>query len=495
MSKLIIKNKLCKIVEENKQLLEKLDLELSYDVIGAEYSSAYKRGYMDPFSGQYVNWDGKNYLLNDDLSFKYGLKDRVINFYKKNNIELEIEDLRPKKSKANPINIQLELKKNNKTPRDYQIKAAEVAIQNDFGIIRAATGSGKTLIVTLIVAMLGKKSAVFVIGTDLLYQFHEFFTKIFPNKKIGIIGDGLCEIGDINIISVWTAGKAFGLNDKSILLENDEKEKSLNDDNKEKIINLLSKCKVFIFDECHICSCSTVQTITSNIEPEHVYGMSASPWRDDGSDLLIESVLGSRIVDISATKLINEGYLVKPIIKFVRVPQYHKALKKNYQSVYRTYICENDVRNNLIVDYTEKLVKLGYKPLVLYNSVKHGEILQGLISKKVSCVLLSGKDKMEVRKKAKQDIESGEIQVIIASKIFDIGVDIPALSGLIVAGSGKSSVRALQRIGRVIRPYKGKKQAAIVDFIDQTHYLKKHSQARKKIYSLEEGFDVKWQKI
>ncbi len=108
------------------------------------------------------------------------------------------------------------------------------------------------------------------------------------------------------------------------------------------------------------------------------------------------------------------------------------------------------------------------------------------------CVLLSGKDSSDERAAAKAQLENGEINCIIASRIFDIGIDLPSLSGLVVASGGKSSVRALQRIGRVIRKFPGKKQAAIIDFNDSAVFLDKHSLARRKIYLSEEGFEVIW---
>ena len=71
-----------------------------------------------------------------------------------------------------------------------------------------------------------------------------------------------------------------------------------------------------------------------------------------------------------------------------------------------------------------------------------------------------------------------------------------ALNALILAGSGKSSTRALQRIGRVIRPYEyedgtKKKKAYVFDFIDPARYLSDHSYARMKIYKEEPEFKVK----
>jgi superfamily II DNA or RNA helicase len=88
-------------------------------------------------------------------------------------------------------------------------------------------------------------------------------------------------------------------------------------------------------------------------------------------------------------------------------------------------------------------------------------------------------------------MKRGEHQITISSVIFDEGIDVKPLDTLILAGSGKSSTRALQRIGRILRPYPGKNDAIAVDFIDHCKYLKKHSQARLKIYETEREFVIK----
>lgn len=495
MPNLIIEPTRCRIDdvggEDDVGLLWALDRELAYNVQGAQFTRAYK-GYMDPFSGKWVAWDGKNRFLDEEtLSFPLGLKQRVIDFYKKMEVPLNVIDARPPKSDGMSLDILPRLAEMGKSPRPYQIQAMQAAKDNDQGIIRVPTGGGKSLISTLITANFGKRTIIYVIGKDLLHQLYGFFKEVFDGHEIGIIGDGLCEFGDITIASVWTVGQALGLARGNIVVENDD-EKSVEPEHYEEIRELLKSAKVHVIDECHAAACETIQTIVRAMKAEHIYGMSASPWRDDGADLLIECALGHRIVDVDASYLIDNGWLVKPYIKFIRVPAYEGKLKKQYQTVYKNYVVENDVRNNLVLKATEKMVERGYKPLVLFNSIKHGNILYDKLSKSLSCSLLSGKDSMKVRKQTKEYLEKGKIDVIIASRIFDIGIDIPILSGLVVAGSGKSSVRALQRIGRVIRPSEGKKQAVVADFIDDTHYLKKHSQSRKKIYEEEKGFEIKW---
>ena len=104
---------------------------------------------------------------------------------------------------------------------------------------------------------------------------------------------------------------------------------------------------------------------------------------------------------------------------------------------------------------------------------------------------LDGKKTTKQRLDAIDSIKSGELDVLVASKIFDQGIDIPQLDALILAGSGKSSGRALQRIGRVIRGNEGKDKAIVVDFFDNAKYLRDHSERRIEIYRSEPAFKIK----
>src|ERR1700690_826665 len=160
-----------------------------------------------------------------------------------------------------------------------------------------------------------------------------------------------------------------------------------------------------------------------------------------------------------------------------------------YTAVYKEYIVENEIRNNLIVKLSKELIDKKYTPLVLFKQIKHGEILfEKLQEIGIKCAMLYGNDSLDKRNEIKDQLIKGKINLIVASTIFDIGLDLPELNALILCSGGKSSIRALQRIGRVIRPMPGKKYAAVVDFFDQVKFLKKHSMIRYKIYSAEDGF-------
>src|ERR1700686_2955612 len=112
---LILNNKTCRVVDATEEIIKKLKRLLSFRQIGVEYSIAFQNG-----------WSGVTYLLNQKL-------------------------------------ISL-----NKVPRNYQLDIVNAAINNEKGIIRACTGSGKTQVAAMITAKINKHTNIYVIGLDLL---------------------------------------------------------------------------------------------------------------------------------------------------------------------------------------------------------------------------------------------------------------------------------------------------------------------------------------
>lgn len=476
---IILNNKKCQIIADDELLIKRIRSRLSYRMKGVEYTAAYSNG-----------WNGITYLLSKANKFDLGLLENVKEYLNSSKIDFTIEDNRTAKSISEELDISENLKKHGLIPRDYQLRIIKSLNNNDRGIIRAATGSGKSLVAALMVAKLNKPTIIYVIGLDLLSQFHELFSKIF-NEEIGYVGNGVCKIGRITIASIWTIGKALDLGDDLFLDdENDSKELSPRVENCFKIKELLKQTKVHIIDECHVVTTNTISSIYKQIDPEYIVGLSGTPYRNDGSDLLITSILGEKIIDISASELIEKGILAQPIIKFVSVPK--KIMHStNYQVVYKDYIVENPIRNNLILDNVKQLLEKKYTPLVLFKHIRHGDILYELfLNAGIKCRMLYGNDSLIVRNEVKEQISNKEIDVVLASTIYDLGVDLPILSALVLCGGGKSSIRALQRIGRCIRKYPGKSHSCVVDFYDNARFLKGHSVDRFQVYKSEPGFKI-----
>jgi superfamily II DNA or RNA helicase len=475
----ILDNKQCQISSDDEKLLKSLHSYLSFKLTGIEYTPAYKNG-----------WSGITYLLSKNGKFNYGLLNKVKIFLDKKGLTYQVQDNRSPKISQPELDISENLVQHNLVPREHQLRVCQTACQVDRGIIRVATGGGKSLMTAMITAKLNKPTIIYVIGLDLLDQFHKLYSKLFQ-EPIGYIGNGICQIERINIASIWTIGRALKIGQKDIITDDNEaEEKELDESNFIKIINLLHKTQVHIFDESHVVTTSTITEIYKNIDPEYIYGFSGTPFRDDNSDLQIHGILGEQIINVSASELIKINLLAAPLIKFYTVPKM-SAPGPNYPAVYKSYIVENNARNRMIVEISQQLIDKKYTPLVLFKQIKHGEILLNLLQEAgIKCAMLYGNDSLDKRNEIKEQLIKQDIQLILASTIFDIGLDLPELNALLLAGSGKSNIRSLQRIGRVIRMIPGKKFAAVADFYDQVKFLRKHSMTRYKIYSSEDGFKV-----
>lgn len=352
--------------------------------------------------------------------------------------------------------------------------------------------SGKTLIISMILAKYNCNTVVYVIGTDLLYQMKDTIEEAF-GIECGIVGDGHCEVKKVTVATVWSAAAAFNqkikLNDNDLNLDSTKKNKHLN---KARVRQMVEDAELFFIDECQYAAAETIQFLHRNSKSaRHRFLLSGTPWRDTGDDILIEAVGGPKFFEITASELIRKKFLVPPEIHFIEVPN-KRGIGSKYHEIYNNYIVNNAERNQKIISATKQLVAAGRKVLILVVKRDHGKILLEMLENDLTVASLDGSNKTEDRKEAIRAMRSDEVDVLIASKIFDQGVDIPELDALVLAGSGKSTGRALQRIGRVIRTGpKSKKDSIVVDFYDNCKYLRDHSKSRYKIYSTEPEFRIK----
>lgn len=479
----ILNHKTCQIATEDLSFLKSLKYKLSFKIVGAKYQQ-YRN-----------NWDGTIHLLSKSNQFSIGLLNEVKQFCKNKDIEYEIKDNRTYTITDNPnsLNITNKLKELNIEPRDYQLQALEKVKDYKYGILKMATGSGKTLVSCLIAAYFNQNINIYVIGLNLLQQFYDLFCKIFGEDLVGYVGNGICKISKFNIISIFTAGRALNIDKKELTrLEEDDIEETFEETDKEKIINCIKSSKIFLLDESQSCKTTTVGKILKHSpNVEIILGMSGTPYSDLDEDLLAtKSVLGEKIIDITASYLIKQNVLVKPYIYFISVPK-QKAIGETYQEIYSEYVVNNKDRNALIVQNAKKLLKSGYAPLVLFRVIKHGDILAELFEQEnIRYGLLSGKDELEQRLEVINQFNNKEIDIILSSSIFQTGVDIPSLSALINCSGGKSYTVNIQKVGRVIRSFPNKKKAIIIDFADQCKYLKDHSKKRLSIFQDEPEFEI-----
>jgi superfamily II DNA or RNA helicase len=470
------------------ELIDALDKQMSYFVEGYQYMRAFKQGWYDKETGEWRHWDGRRHLLNQKMVFPTGLLARTIAFLNHNKVEYELYDQRGTTTSGGRLNII------GHEPWPHQKAAVEAALKAERGIIRIGTGGGKTLLSAMITAEYNVPTMIYVVGKDLLYQFHNEMIKTLGPENVGIVGDGYCDVRKFTVCSVWTAVTAFGLKTNVSLDDEDWAPEviSVGPKNKRAIQSAVENANLAIFDEAHFLACETIQAIfKASKRCRYMFGMTGTDWRDDGADILLEASCGRRIFNMTASKLIELGYLVTPKIALVEVPPLMEPCPPNWNAVYSRYITNNEIRNNLIIEGARKLIAMGRKVLILVRYIPHGQKLVDMLDD-LPVFFVNGGIEGPVRQEIKAQFEKGDLRCLVASSVFDIGVDIPSLDALILAGGGKSTVRVLQRIGRVIRASKGKTDAIVMDFIDNARYLDKHSATRIAVCETEPGFKIKF---
>jgi len=414
----------------------------------------------------------------------------------------------------------------NVAPRDYQDEAMLAAALNPMGVFRAPTGSGKTMMAAAIIVAGGMPAVVVVPTIDLLYQFKDWLAAhlalnpgvVAPSNErwhIGQMGDGVVDPQPVTVTTIRTMSKILGIAYKPYeFAEYDDKDDtSLNPRALQYWVEQLG---TVIVDECHILGARTVYEVATKVPALRKYGMSASPWRDDGADLMIEAAVGPSIYHCPTKRLVDGGFLMAPEIVVKSTASWWSAaawgqvckscgrqvlkwtkqcpscrgqnFRSQFTEAYKAEIVENPIRNGRIAELVSKLNR---PTMVLVKQVKHGRQLQQLIP---DSIFLSGRDRGQTRVDVFEQMRTGQLQTVICTTIADLGLDIPMLEALVLAGGGKSSTRHLQRIGRVVRPYPGKRRPLVVDFDDgHIHaWFRRHEQARRKIEQAEWGESAKW---
>lgn len=461
-------------------VIDKLDFKLSYYVSGYQFTQAYKSR----------RWDGKSHLVTSSLKFQTGLLPMVQDILTKLNVQFELQDNRQEIVLGKPVPLLDSYYK----LRDYQHDIVNAAITHKNGLIKAATGAGKSACIAKIVGDLNIKTVIYVVSLDLLYDMHKNIEKAL-GIECGIVGDGNCTIKKVTVATPWTVIHAYDKKYNPFDDEEDKAKETLDQLSKIKIQKMVEAAQMFIIDECQFMAAESIQLITkASKNARYRLGFSGTPWRDGGDDILLEAATGKQLIDVNATTLIERGVLVPPKIFFFEVPElkgFERIERHPYPKVYDNYIVENVVRNEMIIESASKLHQKGRKTLILVKRKKHGMKILEMMPKHIKTYYLNGDASSDERQAVKDLFNMGGLDVIIASSIFDQGIDLPKLDALILAGSGKSSTRALQRIGRVIRGADGKRDAIVVDFVDWAPYLYEHSRKRWNIYRTESAFQIK----
>lgn len=441
----------------------------SWLVEGHHYAPSYKRGL----------WDGRKHLFNSKTgSFPTGLLGIVQSVLTDGSIDCNITDHRcdPYSGTSKVSKASCSLKGVAFTGKySYQFDAIKSMVSKKQGIVKVATNGGKSEIACGVTKVLSSTTLFIVNSRELLYQARERFSIRLgiPLSDIGIIGDGHWSPNSfVTIASLDTLESRIDTPECQ---------------------EFLSSIEVLFVDECHHVGSETWYTVATLCPAYYRFGLSGTPIdRTDGANLRLLAATGDIIFDIGNKQLVDLGVSARADIIFDKVSSPILETNIRYPTAYKLGVVENDELRSKIIEWTSVCVQEGLSVLILVEDIKHGKSIDGALWTQVEGQFIPhqfiwGEENTVTRREALKEFGERKLPVLIASTILDEGVDVPTIDVIICAGSKKSKIRTLQRLGRGLRGDK----LIVIEFSSFCHdYLREHALKRYLDYKNEGCFPI-----
>lgn len=393
----------------------------------------------------------------------------------------------------------------NFTPYEHQKLACKAWFNTKNGILKFATGSGKTKTAIMIMEELKKKKSkqLFIIvvpDKTLVYQWSDELVK-YSNYLIKCFSDSIWED---DLIELSFGYKDLNSRHQFIVTTND----TFFGNKFQKILPRFGNDYFLIVDECH--SWGTKRMLSMLPSPQMRLGLSATPelfFSTEKTDKLF-SFFGGIIAEYSLEDAIKDKKLVEYVYHPVIV-SFTDEEKEHYEELTRKIVkmigFDPDDFNDM---YSKPLEMLLFKRArIVYGAknklTKLESIIDNIISKGrllIYCGPTSYENELDsdvqqesltqlqtvnkiLAKRGHQFAQytSGEkdferssaidlfkrqtYSTLVAIKCLDEGVDIPIIERAVILASSTNPREFVQRRGRILRPYPGKKYAEIYDFI------------------------------
>ena len=393
-------------------------------------------------------------------------------------------------------------------PYDHQIDAIFQLLKYQYGIVEIATAGGKSLVFgTLIFYYLRNinpdaKCLLIVPSISLVTQFYNElndYNRGFNNENTSPL--------DIRIDEV--------MSDKPRKYREDEKKPNIYIGTYQSLEKWprewFRQFDIVATDEAHTAKAqSLISILTKTFGSAKIrFGMSGSYPSDSSVEILtIQSLLGPKLINISAKKLIDKGLISDVKIKVVLLHHdNHKFAEgvfnirkrgdgKKAYDLEREYIHKSEKRKKFIKNLVDKFKQ---NSLILFHTIVYGTELYNYV--KDNC---QGKDvfyidggtpgeKREYIKKKLEDT-SGNPKILIASYgTFSTGINVKAITNIVFADSFREPKIIRQAIGRGLRLHAEKTKLIVFDLVDIFHseyktILWKQFESRKTEVYNKQGF-------
>lgn len=416
-------------------------------------------------------WDGRiSYFNMETQLLPIGLLGKLQHFAKANNYPIKYAfdwaEMTDDISEDEMKEAYSELFKNSSYhPRDYQHMCIHAAINKRRGVIEAATGSGKSLIIySLIRYTMESTEGDILLVVPSIQLVNQMFSDFLDygwlkaHQEVCVLHGGTVYDPSRRIlISTW----------QSIFNKSPE---------------FFQRFDVVVVDECHGANSksNSIRSILDKcVNAYYRIGLTGTLPVADADRYNIFGYLGPKLANVSSDELIEKGILSKIDIYAVMArysPEEIKQVAKMNFHEESSFIAHHPKRNS-VLGYILKNINRNENSLVLCERLNHLASIEKYLKETMpdrKVVTIHGSVDSDVRETIRKDVDGEDGTIIVATfGTMSTGVNIKKIHNVFFMSSYKSKIKVLQSIGRGLRTHEDKDRVRIWDIVDDLRWKKR----------------------
>ena len=243
---------------------------------------------------------------------------------------------------------------------------------------------------------------------------------------------------------------------------------------------------LIIYDEVHMLP-APVFRVTAELQARRRLGLTATLVREDGKERDVFSLIGPKKYDAPWKELEEQGWIAEAVCNEIRLKmddelrlQYALAADRNKHRI----AAENPRKYDITRRIVEYHRKKGDRILVIGTYIGQLERVAEMLDAK----LLTGKTPNRERMKLYDAFRSGEIDVMVVSKVANFAIDLPDANVAVqISGTFGSRQEEAQRLGRLLRPKDDRSPAFFYTLVSKDTKDQDFG-AKRQLFLTEQGY-------
>lgn len=206
---------------------------------------------------------------------------------------------------------------------------------------------------------------------------------------------------------------------------------------------------LIVYDEVHMLPAPVFRAV-ADIQAKRRLGLTATLLREDGKEEDVFSLIGPKRYDKPWKELESQGWIAEAICTEIRVPM-DDELKLRYAVADLRAKYRLSMENPAKLGVVKQLLEQHPTDRILIIGQYLGQLAE--IQEMTGAPIITGQTPNNERDEIYARFKTGEISVLIVSKVANFAIDLPDANVAIqVSGTYRSRQEETQRLGRVLRP-------------------------------------------